>query len=373
MYQLNVNIAIEKTFNLKIILNYANMLNMLIYKITNLVNGKVYIGQTSGTILHRWSQHPDKCCQKLYNAIMKYGKSNFKIEEIDISETQEELNNKEKYWIKFYNSMENGYNIQEGGYKGRHSEETKKKISEALKGSNNYWYGKKQSKEMLDKRSKALLGKKHSEQRKINSSLANTQRFEILCIQNGQKYHSIREASRQLNLLDSHICGVLKGNRTHTGGYTFEYVEKDLNCPKKINLTYEERRQRLIGRVMKNSKQLYCNNGKIYESLSREKLDCNISTCSIIKHLIGRDKTAKGYIFSYEPLDSSLIKTDQQIKKYYQETKGKGIPKSIIDNYGNIYTSIKQASLKLGMSQSSILRVLRGVQLECKGYSFKYS
>ena len=153
----------------------------------------------------------------------------------------------------------------------------------------------------------------------------------------------------------------------------FEYVEKDLNCPKKINLTYEERRQRLIGRVMKNSKQLYCNNGKIYESLSRAKLDCNISTSSIIKHLIGRDKTAKGYIFSYEPLDSSLIKTDQQIKKYYQETKGKGIPKSIIDNYGNIYTSIKQASLKLGMSQSSILRVLRGVQLECKGYSFKYS
>lgn len=56
----------------------------IIYKITNLVNNKVYIGQTERTLKERWGQHKySKGCKYLHNAILKYGAESFKIEEIE--------------------------------------------------------------------------------------------------------------------------------------------------------------------------------------------------------------------------------------------------------------------------------------------------
>ena len=96
-----------------------------IYKITNLINGKIYIGQTIRTIECRWSQH--KRCQgkrnHLYSAFDKYGIENFKIEEIShyTRVTKEKLiqilNKKEIYYIAKYNSTnpDIGYNFSIGG------------------------------------------------------------------------------------------------------------------------------------------------------------------------------------------------------------------------------------------------------------------
>lgn len=86
-----------------------------IYKITNLINNKIYIGQ-SKQIEVRWQQH--KTSNKhyaIYNAFKKYGIDNFKFEIIE--ECPEDiLNEREKYWIKFYNSLSpNGYNMTLGG------------------------------------------------------------------------------------------------------------------------------------------------------------------------------------------------------------------------------------------------------------------
>lgn len=88
---------------------------MIIYKTTNIINGKIYIGKDvynhdtylgSGIIIRR--------------AIKKYGKENFKKEIIEKCNTIKELNEKEKYWIKFFNSTDKsiGYNIMEGGHGG---------------------------------------------------------------------------------------------------------------------------------------------------------------------------------------------------------------------------------------------------------------
>lgn len=87
-----------------------------IYKITNILNNKCYIGQTKRNPLVRWSEHIRyaktniKGKSKLYNAIQKYGIECFLFTLI------EELNNKdldikESFWIKYYNSSMNGYNI----------------------------------------------------------------------------------------------------------------------------------------------------------------------------------------------------------------------------------------------------------------------
>lgn len=92
-----------------------------IYKVTNLVNGKVYIGQTRQTIQIRWEQHcfsPYIC--HFHQAIRKYGRENFKVEElccIDLAEKELsiKLNELEIYYIEKFNSYNNGYNSTKGG------------------------------------------------------------------------------------------------------------------------------------------------------------------------------------------------------------------------------------------------------------------
>ena len=104
----------------------------IIYKITNLINGKVYIGQTTNSLKRRWSIHKvDKPYKKskIIPAIKKYGFGNFNICEIDSAYNREELDYRETYWIKFFDSVMKGYNILEGGRGHKHSNYTKEKFS----------------------------------------------------------------------------------------------------------------------------------------------------------------------------------------------------------------------------------------------------
>lgn len=91
-----------------------------IYKITNILNNKIYIGQTKYDIKKRFLQHcsdrkREKCQNRcLYKAMNKYGIEKFRIELIE--QCSEEIALKrEEYWIKFYNSFTNGYNSTMGG------------------------------------------------------------------------------------------------------------------------------------------------------------------------------------------------------------------------------------------------------------------
>ena len=91
-----------------------------IYKITNKITNKIYIGQTSRTLEQRFQEHcrasrNDKYLHRsLYAAINKYGIDNFSIEEIEYCEDLM-ANEREKYWIKYYNSNNIGYNNSSGG------------------------------------------------------------------------------------------------------------------------------------------------------------------------------------------------------------------------------------------------------------------
>lgn len=101
---------------------------MIIYKITNKINGKVYIGQTKRSIEERWRGHCNQAFDKkrdyqkfkLQYAILEFGAENFTVEVIDYAATKEEANRKEIYWIKQYDSVENGYNTSPGGRNGGH-------------------------------------------------------------------------------------------------------------------------------------------------------------------------------------------------------------------------------------------------------------
>lgn len=95
---------------------------MIIYKITNKINNKVYIGQTIRTLEDRWKRHQNDALNNILDthfarAIRYYKPENFIIEIIDTANNQEELTKKEYYWINYYDSVNNGYNETNAKYK----------------------------------------------------------------------------------------------------------------------------------------------------------------------------------------------------------------------------------------------------------------
>lgn len=144
-----------------------------IYKISNSINDKVYIGKTKRSLKERWWEHckPSNVgCFLLKRALNKHDKKNFKIEEIDCADNPKLADEKERFWISFYKSSnpEYGYNRLEGGsgHPGVVSEETKKKISIATSGPNNAGFGKPKSQEFKDHLSRVMTGRKASEETK---------------------------------------------------------------------------------------------------------------------------------------------------------------------------------------------------------------
>ena len=89
---------------------------MIVYEITDLTNGKIYVGQTIGTLEHRFAQH--KHADSLIGkAIREHGAENFLPEVIEKCQTREELNAREKFWIIALNSLyPSGYNVVGGEY-----------------------------------------------------------------------------------------------------------------------------------------------------------------------------------------------------------------------------------------------------------------
>ena len=126
-----------------------------IYKITNIITNKVYIGQTNKTIQERFERHlydalrnPKPLKTKLACAIRKYGEKAFKIELIELIEgTTEQITDREYFWISYYDSVSKGYNstdarCKSGGntYAGKSADEIadiKQKISLTKLGSLN--------------------------------------------------------------------------------------------------------------------------------------------------------------------------------------------------------------------------------------------
>lgn len=119
----------------------------IIYKITNTMDGKVYIGQTIRNFHERYEGSLENTKNRyLKRAIDKYGTEVFEVTEVlDTAETKEELDEKERYYIAFYRSNDRnyGYNITEGGHRGKQADETKKRIADAQRGEKNHMYGKR--------------------------------------------------------------------------------------------------------------------------------------------------------------------------------------------------------------------------------------
>ena len=153
-----------------------------IYKITNTKNNKVYIGQTTRTIVERYEEHLNHASNSvnrhLYDAMNHYGAESFIVESLEECEDTK-LSDREIYWINHYNSNDGsfGYNMTSGGEGGN----TYASLSEVCKQRRNAAIasklsGKPQSKELVEKRVAKLRGQKRTEEQRQRFSEAQKKR-----------------------------------------------------------------------------------------------------------------------------------------------------------------------------------------------------
>lgn len=182
---------------------------MIVYKITNNINGKVYIGQTRRNLQQRMRQHFQHAKDSaISNAIRKYGKDAFKVEVLEEVFSLEELCYLEQYYIKHCDSMSpNGYNLICVGPSSIYSPETRLKMSDSAK--------KALSNENLRARISAIRKGK-----KTHNSTP------IQCVQNGLSYGSLCDAAKALNISQSSLSMFFLGKRRAVKGLTFKKLQK---------------------------------------------------------------------------------------------------------------------------------------------------
>lgn len=186
-----------------------------IYRIRNIKNGKIYIGQ-SINIYHRWhthlyelrkNKHKNRHLQSAYNI-----DPDSLVFEVICQCEEKDLNEIEAALIKKYNTTNDkfGYNIANGGDgHGSMSESTKAKISAAKIGN------------------KAMLGVKMSEEWKHNLAMSQPNRREVICIETNVVYDSASDAARKTGIGRSHIVSCCTKKRNFAGGCRWAYYEQD--------------------------------------------------------------------------------------------------------------------------------------------------
>ena len=205
---------------------------MIIYKVTNRINGKVYIGQTVRSLSERMAEHTRHDATAFDKALKKYGLDAFDVEQIDSAADMDELNQKEIHWIKFYGCVvPDGYNMCDGGgnTKGfHHSEESKRKMAEAkttyFLGADNPFYGKTHTEAARQKMSAKRKGMAHMKPESVQRVRSSHHKVKVKNADTGEVFASVKEAALKYGLKETHITRVCKGRRKRTGGYRWEYA-----------------------------------------------------------------------------------------------------------------------------------------------------
>ena len=357
-----------------------------IYTITNKINNKKYIGQ-SQNIKVRWKNHKAELRHNhhsntyLQNSWNKYGEHNFEfkiIEECNI----EKLDEKEMYWIEFYNTVdpECGYNLNNGGGSNRGiipSEETKRKMSENhadVSGENNPMYGKTLY-DVLNEEEVATWKQKISysmNYRKEQGLLPNA--IPVACLNNRKIYQTIIDAHNDTCVVSTNISMCVKGEKDFclSNGvfYVFKSVEEyNLMTENEIINTLNIQKS-----ISKKAKKVVClNDGMIYDSLKIAEDKCNISYAQIsnccnknIKY-ISKSAYVFRFLEEYEKLSKEEI--DQILKEAFieanQKKKVHNEIKVICLNTLEIFKSATDAGEKLHIDNSSILKCCKGKIKSC--------
>lgn len=288
---------------------------MYIYKITNILNGKMYIGQTISKVSTRWSQHIHAAFKNRSNslialAIKKYGKESFNVETIEICDHIEQLNIREQELIKQHNTLSpNGYNLDSGGKNNIMHQSTKDKISKIMTGKKRGSF----SKEHCDKISqslkaagikpvptpegrakaiatlKAKKGWKHTELSKNKMSANQKRKF-------GQSNHFFgkKHSDETKAKISASRKGRFSGENSPMFGKTGHLSPKfGKECSAQTKAKISKGHDRFKIRV------LFVNENIIFDSVKQAARILVVSPSGIRKVLKGKARSIKGLQFEY--------------------------------------------------------------------------
>lgn len=259
-----------------------------IYKITNKLNNKVYIGQ-SNNIQRRFEEHKyQEKNSAIHNAIKKYGLENFNFEIIEEC-SLEELDEKEIFWIKYYNSFEDGYNLTLGG-QARCFYDIDKIYQEYLLTENMAITAKKVGCHISTIRQilrKFDINKTECQLEKPVEQI-DPKTLQVIKI-----YDSIADASRVLGITKDAISMAANGIHNSCQGYFWRFVGE-----KKDFIKIKKQKQKVY-QLDKNTEKIintFESMADAAESLGKDRKNGGSRICAVCK---GRKPTAYGYKWKY--------------------------------------------------------------------------
>lgn len=305
-----------------------------IYKIKNLVNGKVYIGQTIKKPKRRFHLHKSRLNRKIHhglylqNAWDKYGEENFRFSIIEKCSVKN-LDNREIYWIEYYKNKIGVYNLETGGNKNKNiHEETKKQISNTVK---KLW----NDKEYYEKQLKNRM-------------------VQVICINTGKVYNSLTEAAKDLNVSPATIKRTCEGKQQAVGGYKHN---------KPMQVAYYEENKNYKLKKLKNynpPKRVICINTKeVFETATEAAKKYKNYGCSQSKiSMVCNGKRKHSGKFEDGEYIKWLFLEDYNPDKEYRLTKNAhkyNHSKQVkCINTGEIFSTVKEAAQKLGVARTTI-------------------
>ena len=220
--------------------------NYKVYKYTNLINGKVYIGQTKTSLIKRAGSNGKgyRGCRHFYSAISKYGWENFIPTILKDNLTKKQADFFEIYYINKYQSTnsKNGYNLSTGGTKGQPIGELNK----------------------------------HS--------------IPIICLETQKIFPSAAVAQRELGIDDGDIRKCCQGKQRSAGGYHWADYHIGQNYKKPVEKAIKKGDPKPVRCIELN---------KNYESITKAAEDLKLDISGISKVCKNKQKTTGGYHFCY--------------------------------------------------------------------------
>jgi group I intron endonuclease len=206
----------------------------IIYKVINKLNNKVYVGMTSKTLLERFNGHiksAKKPKYRLHQAIHKHGEENFIVEELEKVTSQEEANEKEIFWISFFDSTNYsfGYNMSNGGQGSsiKTSEEKRNKIKQKVQEHRDS-LSPEQKKEMTKAANEKKKGSIESEESKERKSQAQKIRWNSTS-EEQRKEHGKKSSDNRSE--ESKINDIKRLNECYNPAKQKGFKHKIVECP----------------------------------------------------------------------------------------------------------------------------------------------
>lgn len=260
-----------------------------IYRATNLITGKSYIGRTTSALNKRLSWHYSNAKKrqhkhnKFFDALLEFGVFDWEWDILETTNDKEKSYKLEEFYIQKYDAIENGYNTKPGDrtpwVKGKKMPE---EFREKIRGKNNGMYGKTHSEEYRiwrsEHMSKIQLGKNNHTARKV------------YCIELDKTWDTVKEASTGLGINKDSISHNCRGVNKSAGGYHFKYVDdKEIHVNRDVN-----------GSLNPRARKVFCIElNRQWDTLKDCAEEIGVTPQMISKVCRGERKTANNFHFKY--------------------------------------------------------------------------